>query len=109
MADAGKPSIVTVLEHYGADLTTIRGGGVWQSILCPFHPDTNASGRVSVVKDAYRCMACDVSGDSWKIICDQEGVKFAEAKRLAASLFGYEGDDIQRAATRRRPYQPSWT
>lgn len=104
-----RPPISKVLEFYGADLQTVRGYGQWRSILCPFHEDSTASGRINETLDGFKCMACDVAGDSWKIIMEREGLKFAEAVRFAETSLSYESRDVPQSTAGRRPYQPSWT
>lgn len=108
--EQAKPSILDVLTHYGAEASRLPSpGGGWRSCLCPFHPDTRPSASVNTTLQAFRCHTCGVSGDSWKIIQEQEGLTFIEAKRFAETRFGYESGNVPEPVIRRRPYKPSWS
>ena len=88
----GKPSITTVLEHYGSPplAETING---WEKTSCIFHEDNDPSGSYNSSYNAYHCFSCLFSGDSWTIIMEKEGTDFAGAIRFAEEQFGYSGSE----------------
>jgi len=79
-------AISKVLVSYGA--SKVPSGRGWRSMKCPFHSDSNASATVSNEDNAFICFACDVKGDIFKIIMEQEGVSFSEAKSRAEEIAG---------------------
>ncbi|MFB7185225.1 CHC2 zinc finger domain-containing protein [Streptomyces sp. NPDC056230] len=84
-----KPPIAAVLEHYGA--TDVPEGSRFRKMKCPFHEDRNASASVCTEENRFRCFACDISGDSFDIITDQEGCRdFNCARACATKLLGGE-------------------
>jgi hypothetical protein len=100
-----KPSIVAVLRRYGGEDMPLSGG--WKPILCPFHDDKTKSASVHPDWNAFHCFTCGVSGDSWKLLMEQEGITFIEALRLAETELGYESETLSRPVGKRR-YRPSW-
>lgn len=102
-----KPSIIKVLEYYGAiDVPE----GLWRPMLCPFHDDHNKSASVHTEFQAFKCMACDVQGDSYKIVMLQEGVSFRDAQQFIVAHidreFDSKGGNVSKPA--RKQYRPSW-
>lgn len=90
-----------------ADYPTYGG---WQSIHCPFHLDHTKSARINPELDAFKCHGCEVQGDSWKLLMEQEGINFIQAKRLAETELGHASENVQRTVDKRRKqYRPSWT
>lgn len=78
--------IALVLKTYGAD--KVPTGKGWRSMKCPFHSDRHASATVSNEDNAFICFACEVKGDIFKIIMEQEGITFNEAKSRAEKITG---------------------
>src|SRR5690242_18397562 len=80
-----KPSILDVLEHYGA--SSLPYGGGWLSVHCPFHGDKRSSASVNVDEGVFKCFVCTndtgdfLAGDAYAIVMQIEGVNFVEAKR----------------------------
>ncbi|MEU9058983.1 CHC2 zinc finger domain-containing protein [Streptomyces sp. NPDC048430] len=82
-----KPSIAEVLEHYGA--TDVPEGSRFRKMKCPFHEDRNASASVCTEENRFRCFACDISGDSFDVIADQEGCRdFSCTRSCTEKLLG---------------------
>ena len=75
-----------VLMSYGAK--TVPSGRGWRSMKCPFHSDRHASATVNNEVNAFTCFACEVKGDIFKIIMEQEGITFNEAKSRAEEIAG---------------------
>ena len=91
--------IAAVLEHYGADLSRVHGGG-WRSIKCPFHDDRTASASVSLDRNAFRCHGCDIKGSAITLIMEREGLGFVEAVGFAESVIGQSVTGLCRPARR---------
>jgi DNA primase len=84
-----KPSIRTVLLHYGSD--ELRETSSWRSVRCPFHEDSNASARyISDGEDneAFHCNVGCVSGDAYVLVQQFEGVDFVGALEFLERLTG---------------------
>ena len=86
------PSIRTILEHYGAN---IRGTHGQVNLRCPFHSDTHQSASANLDKNIFICFACGVQGNSIQIICNQEGMRFNEAKRFAEGITGESNTQVR--------------
>lgn len=105
MASFTRPSIIAVLARYGADVRERSG---WQPLRCPFHDDQTASASVNVDIGGFKCLACGVSGDVYKLLMEQEGISFREAAELGDRL---EADpnatsSAPRTARTKRAYRP---
>jgi hypothetical protein len=82
-----KPPIAEVLEAYGA--MDVPEGTRFRKMKCPFHEDRNASASVCTEENRFRCFACDISGDSFDVIADQEGCRdFSCTRSCAEKLLG---------------------
>ena len=103
-----KPSILAVLEHYGADVSRIHDSPSygWQAIKCPFHDDRSASAGVNVKLDGFTCHTGCGSGDSWKLIQEREGVDFRGAVEWAKRNLGYASKRLGKRTV--VAYSPSW-
>lgn len=111
-----KHPIAVILEHYGAKIPLGTG---WMKIRCPFHGDSHASATVNTEINAFKCFACEVSGDTYGIIMKYERKTFHEAYTLAEEVTGISGDTLseihragrgvsskQRSNSARRGYTP---
>ena len=79
-----KHSIEDILRHYGAELPYGRSG--WVKVRCPFHDDSHASAAVNFQENQFKCFACDVGGDPYDLISNQEGLNFVEAIQFAERI-----------------------
>ena len=79
-------NISVLLHHYGAK--RVPEGRGWRKMQCPFHDDSHASAGVNHERDAFNCLACEVSGDVYSVIQKIEGVGFSEAKLRAEKIVG---------------------
>lgn len=95
-----KPSIKLVLESYGFE--SIPTGDRWYKVKCAFHGERNASASVQPSENRFRCFACGISGDSFDIIQEQEGVSFLEARKLAEQRYGFRYEEV-RGSLRGKP------
>lgn len=86
-----KPSLFQAFEHYGVRiLGPDRGSWVKSECPRPEHEDANPSASVNEEAGRWRCHTCDVGGDVFDLIMEQEPdvEGFAAAKRRAEELFG---------------------
>ena len=81
-----KHPIGDILRHYGATVPPKRGG--WQAMRCCFHEDSNASAGINQDINRFHCHGCGVSGDSYDMIVNKEGVTLGEAIDIAESISG---------------------
>jgi DNA primase len=81
-----KHPIQPILEHYGLDVSPDRMG--WVKVKCPFHGDTHASAAVNLEQNYFKCFACTMAGDTYKIIMEKEGLGFREAVVFAEGITG---------------------
>lgn len=84
MAQA-KHQIRPILEHYGASLRQGRG---WVRCKCPFHNDKTPSASFNEELNTFICFACDIKGDTYKVIMKQEGLEYGEAIAFAERVTG---------------------
>lgn len=92
---SGEPrDIAAVLAAHGyeGDLEPDMG---WKSIRCPYHDDTNASARVSTRDDGYRCLACDASGDSLKLLMWKEHLDYPCSLQRYSEITGTENVSLR--------------
>lgn len=85
------PPIVRTIQRYYPGWQPPKGRGKWISCLCPFHGDSNKSASISLQLNAFNCFVCGVKGDVIKILREQEGLSYSDAKQLAEELA--EGGD----------------
>lgn len=124
-APASKPTLESVLEHYGVDFREKQGG---QKILCPVHSDRKPSLSLDLSKGLWNCQSCEAQGDSWSLLMKMESCDFRTAVGLADKLGldrvdGSGAADGRRGSVRQRvrsvyagqaadedrtPYVPSW-
>lgn len=88
-----KHSVAAILIHYGLENVPDRLG--WQKVKCPFHGDTHASASVNIQENAFKCFACEMAGDTYKLIMMKEGVDFREAYALAETIAGSSDSQVQ--------------
>jgi len=74
-----------VVEHYNFRITK-RGGAFF--ILCPFHPDVNASLQLYEGFRGFYCRGCGQGGDVTKFVELYEGVTQKEAAIMLSRWFG---------------------
>ena len=99
-------SIKPVLLYYGAALPERSEG--WIKIRCCFHQDSHASAVVNYERNAFKCFACEMSGDTYKIIMEKEGVNFVEAIKFAERISPEGSNSVQSkpSSGRKLPRKP---
>lgn len=87
-----------------ADLTNQSipdAGAGWTRIHCPFHEDRTASAAINGEFQMFVCHSCGRSGDAIKLLRQELGLSFVEAKDRAEYITG-EQFDKQTKKVRRR-------
>jgi len=77
-------TMLQVAEHYNLKITK-RGGALF--ILCPFHPDVNASLQIYDGFKGFYCRGCGQGGDVTKFVELYEGVTQKEAAIMLSRWF----------------------
>ncbi|WP_458338057.1 CHC2 zinc finger domain-containing protein [Streptomyces sp. 372A] len=78
-----KPTLAAVLEHYEVDFNGERVTGM---APCPLHEDHTPSFSYHLDRGLWKCHSCGEGGDSYTLIMKKDGLTFARARALAASL-----------------------
>ena len=86
------PDIVSVLKHYGANITRASGQ---VNIKCPFHNDSHASASFNTRQNIFNCFACGMQGNSIQIIAKQERCDIREAKSIAEGITGESNQQVR--------------
>ncbi|QIS16467.1 CHC2 zinc finger domain-containing protein [Nocardia arthritidis] len=95
-------AIVQVIRKYYPEFEAPDDRGrEWIKALCPFHGESHPSASISYTNNAFICRACGVKGDVYSIIMHEEGVGFAEAKRLSEKI-APGGNESVRSEPRRK-------
>ena len=86
------PDIVSVLKHYGANITRASGQ---VNVKCPFHNDSHASASFNTRNNIFNCFACGMQGNSIQIIARQERCDIREAKSIAEGITGESHSQVR--------------
>ena len=86
------PDIVSVLKHYGANITRSTGQ---VNVKCPFHNDSHASASFNTRENIFNCFACGMQGNSIQIIAKQERCDIREAKSIAEGITGESNQQVR--------------
>ena len=96
MAEFPKPSITSVVEHYGGRVVGTDMGG-WRRVACPIHDDQNPSASLNEDHCWFRCFYFDFSGDAVDLIERITGARPVDAIETAKGFLG-EGDGDLRSS-----------
>ena len=66
----------------------LRRQGRGYVALCPWHDDTRPSLQISPERQTWKCWVCDLGGDIFTFVQQQEGVGFREALEMLAERAG---------------------
>lgn len=89
--------IAPILTHYGATVPNRNG---WSSMRCPFHDDTHKSASVNTRENVFVCFACQIKGNTYKIIMEKEGLEFGEAVKFAERISGQSSKVLRKRNSR---------
>ncbi len=66
----------------------LRRQGRNYAALCPWHKDSRPSLNINTEKQIWKCWVCDIGGDVFAFLMQDEGLSFAEALRALADRAG---------------------
>ena len=81
-----------IVELIGASIQLRRAGRDHVG-LCPFHDDTSPSLRVNPGRQSWKCWVCNIGGDVFSFVMQNERVDFGEAIKLLADKAGIQLGD----------------
>ncbi|MFN3190139.1 MAG: DNA primase [Aureliella sp.] len=58
--------------------------------LCPWHKDSRPSLQINPERQIWKCWVCDIGGDVFNFVMQEEGLSFPEALRKLADRAGIE-------------------
>ena len=76
-----------LVELVGARLELRRQGRNYVAI-CPWHADRRPSLQINAEKQIWKCWVCDIGGDAFGWVMQDEGIGFAEALQKLAERAG---------------------
>jgi len=80
---------VDIVDLVGSYLPLRRQGTRFVA-LCPWHDDARPSLQVNPDRQSWKCWVCDIGGDIFNFVMQQEGVEFREALEMLAERAGVE-------------------
>ncbi len=78
---------VDIVDLVGSYLPLQRQGSAYVAI-CPWHDDARPSLQVNPARQSWKCWVCDIGGDIFSFIMQQEGLDFREALEMLAERAG---------------------
>jgi len=66
----------------------LRRQGRNYATLCPWHTDTRPSLQIDPNRQTWKCWVCDIGGDVFNFLMQDEGLNFPEALRKLAERAG---------------------
>jgi len=76
-----------IVDLVGSKLELRRQGRNYVG-LCPWHRDTKPSLQVNPEKQIWKCWVCDLGGDAFAFLMQDEGLTFGEALKALADRAG---------------------
>lgn len=68
----------------------LRRQGRNYAALCPWHTDSRPSLQINPEKQIWKCWVCDIGGDVFNFVMQDEGLSFPEALKQLAERAGIE-------------------
>jgi DNA primase len=84
--------ISSVISHY----MSLDKKGANLEGLCPFHPDSKPSLKVSDAKGMFKCFVCGAGGDAITFVKDFTKVEFVDALKDIAGKLGIPFEEYQK-------------
>jgi DNA primase len=78
-----------IVELIGSRLELRRQGRNYVA-LCPWHKDSRPSLQINPERQIYKCWVCDIGGDVFGFLMQDEGISFREALHKLAERAGIE-------------------
>ena len=76
-----------LVDLVGARLELRRQGRNYVAI-CPWHADRRPSLQINAEKQIWKCWVCDIGGDAFNWVMQDEGISFPEAMQKLAERAG---------------------
>lgn len=76
-----------IVELIGSRLELRRQGRNYVA-LCPWHADSRPSLQVNAERQIWKCWVCDIGGDAFNFLMQDEGLSFPEALKKLADRAG---------------------
>lgn len=76
-----------IVDLIGSRLELRRQGANYVA-LCPWHSDSRPSLQVNSAKQIWKCWVCDIGGDVFNYLMQDEGLSFPEALKVLADRAG---------------------
>ena len=77
---------VDIVDLIGSYLPLQRQGNTYKA-TCPWHDDARPSLQVNPARQSWKCWVCDIGGDIFSFVMQQEGIEFDEALKMLAERF----------------------
>lgn len=89
-------SATDIVDLIGSRLELRRQGRNYVA-LCPWHSDSRPSLQINSEKQIWKCWVCDIGGDVFNFVMQEEGISFAEALKQLADRAGVVLDNSRRS------------
>jgi len=80
---------VDIVDLVGSYLPLQRQGHAYVA-TCPWHDDARPSLQVNPARQSWKCWVCDIGGDIFNFVMQQEGLEFREALEMLAERAGVD-------------------
>ena len=80
---------VDIVDLVGSYLPLQRRGHDYFA-TCPWHDDAHPSLQVNPARQSWKCWVCDIGGDIFSFVMQQEGLEFREALEMLAERAGVD-------------------
>ena len=80
---------VDIVDLVSSYMPLQRKGRIYLA-LCPWHDDTKPSLQVNPERQSFKCWVCDIGGDIFNFVMQNEGVSFREALTMLADRANIE-------------------
>ena len=78
---------IDIVDLVGSYLPLQRQGHAYVA-TCPWHDDARPSLQVNPARQSWKCWVCDIGGDIYSFVMQQEGLEFREALEMLAERAG---------------------
>jgi DNA primase len=80
---------IDIVDLIGSYLPLQRQGHAYVA-TCPWHDDARPSLQVNPSRQSWKCWVCDIGGDIFSFVMQQEGLEFREALEMLADRAGVD-------------------
>lgn len=83
---------VDIVDLVGSSISLKRSGRGYAG-LCPWHDDSKPSLQVNPDRQTWKCWVCDIGGDIFSFVMQQERCDFVQALKMLAERAGVNLDE----------------